>query len=61
MTDVVRSIFEPKSRLVIPTPNRRERIGGCQDAFVRFDTAGARADDCKTAGHFVGMVLRVGL
>jgi hypothetical protein len=61
MTDIARSIFEPTSRLVIATPNRRERIGQFQDAFLPFDAAGARADDYKTIGHFIGMVLRVGL
>jgi hypothetical protein len=61
MTDVARSIFEPTTRLMIPTPNRREGIGAFQDTYVPLDVAGTRADDYKTIGHFIGMVLRSGL
>jgi hypothetical protein len=57
MTLAASSIFEPTSRLVIPTPNSREAL----DSFVPFDATGTRVDDLRTIGHLLGMILRSGL
>jgi hypothetical protein len=61
MTDAAGSIFEPTSKLVIPTPNNREAVGDNRDTLLPFDPAGRRTDDYRTIGHVLAIILRSGL
>jgi hypothetical protein len=58
MTEAAASIFEPTSRLVIPSPNNRRQTGQFRDTFLPFEK---RTEDLRTVGHYLGIVLRTGL
>jgi hypothetical protein len=61
LTEASISIFEPSTKVILPCPNNRNKVGRFTDSFIPYNTSYSRIEDYYTIGILLGIIVRTGL